>query len=39
MEKRIPARTRMMNVKITFVFFSFFNEITLAVEFLLQGHI
>ena len=38
MEKRIPARTGMMNVKITFVFF-FFNEIILAVEFLLQGHI
>lgn len=37
MEKRIPARTGMMNVKITFVFF--FGEITLAVEFLLQGHI
>lgn len=38
MEKRIPARTGMMNVKITFVFF-FFGEITLAIEFLLQGHI
>lgn len=37
MEKRIPARTGMMNVKITFFFF--FNEIILAVEFLLQGHI